>query len=264
MQKLHAPTLIELGKEIGRLTNYMGTLDQERVIDGEVKKTNTNVMTDHAQTFRSLGLQMCAMKADETAGELSNGMKIADYRQALTELFGRMCDECKLFCMLSLNAQETEFYQPKAPLFGTDFEAKFPSAAYELEEASKCMALSRSTAAVFHFMRILEIAITAVARSLQIPDPTKPAERNWGVILKATWTGIEAKWPNAASRMHGDGQIFEDIYASLDAVKNPWRNATMHVESKYTGEEAEHIFAAVRGLMKKLSSRMDESGEPKA
>jgi hypothetical protein len=38
----------------------------------------------------------------------------------------------------------------------------------------------------------------------------------------------------------------------------------MHVENKYTDDEAEDIFRAVRGFMKKLASRMDENGEPKA
>ena len=38
----------------------------------------------------------------------------------------------------------------------------------------------------------------------------------------------------------------------------------MHVESKYTDDEAEHILMAVRGFMKKLASRCDEEGNPKA
>lgn len=54
------------------------------------------------------------------------------------------------------------------------------------------------------------------------------------------------------------------IYASLDAVKNPWRNDTMHPAAKYTDDEAEHIFVAVKGFMMKLASRCDESGDPKA
>ena len=58
--------------------------------------------------------------------------------------------------------------------------------------------------------------------------------------------------------------VFEALYVSLDAVKNPWRNATMHVENKYTDEEAEHIFFAVKGFMKRLTSRMDENGLPLA
>jgi hypothetical protein len=38
----------------------------------------------------------------------------------------------------------------------------------------------------------------------------------------------------------------------------------MHVENKYTTDEAEHIFVAVRGFMKKIASRMDENGQPVA
>jgi hypothetical protein len=76
-------------------------------------------------------------------------------------------------------------------------------------------------------------------------------------------TGIDTKWPTVASRAAGDGAIFESIYASLDAVKNPWRNETMHPANKYTNEEAEHVFVAVRSFMMKLASRCDENGDPK-
>jgi len=38
----------------------------------------------------------------------------------------------------------------------------------------------------------------------------------------------------------------------------------MHVETKYTPEEALHIFDAVKAFMKKVASRMDENGMPLA
>jgi hypothetical protein len=39
----------------------------------------------------------------------------------------------------------------------------------------------------------------------------------------------------------------------------------MHIGGKkYTDDEAEHIFLAVKGFMKILASRVDENGEPKA
>jgi hypothetical protein len=110
----------------------------------------------------------------------------------------------------------------------------------------------------------MEIAILALSRCMAIPDPIRPGDRNWGTILNAVWAGIEARWPTTASRLAGDGALFEELHASLDAVKNPWRNSTMHVEKKYTGDEAEHIFVAVKGFMKKLASRMDEEGKPLA
>lgn len=62
----------------------------------------------------------------------------------------------------------------------------------------------------------------------------------------------------------GDREFFEGIYASLDAVRTAWRNPTMHIENKYTDDEAEHIFVAIKGFMKKLASRMDEGGLPVA
>jgi len=177
----------------------------------------------------------------------------------------RLNDELEARKLLSIEDAKLKYYDPVAPLFGNEFAVKFVDAAFELDEGAKCFALGRSTACVFHLMRVMEIGIRAISRCLGIPDPTKPAERNWGHILKHIWDdGIVKKWPIAAVRSHGDGAFFESIHASLDAVKNPWRNATMHVENKYTDDEAEHIFVAVRGFMTKLASRCDENGEPKA
>ena len=136
--------------------------------------------------------------------------------------------------------------------------------AFELDEAAKCLALGRATACVFHLMRLMEIAVRAVARCLNIPDPIQPADRSWGAVLKKVRGGIDAKWSTVAARLAGDGETFDSLYASLDAVKNPWRNSTMHPANKYTLEEAEHVFAAVRGFMMKLADRCDENGDPMA
>ena len=61
-------------------------------------------------------------------------------------------------------------------------------------------------------MRVLEIGIRALSASLDIPDPVKPAARNWAIILKRVKEdGIEKKWPTAADRMVGEGQLFESL-----------------------------------------------------
>ncbi len=166
-----------------------------------------------------------------------------------------------------LEGSRQNYYEPREPLFGSDneFETRFLTAAFDLDEAAKSYALGRSTAAAFHLMRVVEIGIRAVARCLQIPDPTKPAERNWGIILKhIKEDGIANRWPTASDRMAPDAVLFEELYGSLDAIRNSWRNATMHVEKTYTDDEAEHALVAVKGFMKKLASRCDELGDPKA
>jgi hypothetical protein len=86
----------------------------------------------------------------------------------------------------------------------------------------------------------------------------------------ARWNGSRRLWSlwdimqRTASRMTGDGRLFEDAYAALAAMQNPWRNATMHLDQKYTEEEAAYIFTVVRGFMGKLAARCDENGLPKA
>ena len=187
-----------------------------------------------------------------------------DLERAYSSLQARVRDELSLVKFLVIGQDRQRYYAQVEPIFGAEVTNKFPSTAFEIDEACKCFALSRSTAAVFHLMRVMEIGVRALARCLAIPDPLRPAERNWGNILKQVLEGIEKKWPTSAQRMHGDGQLFESLYTSLDAVKNPWRNATMHVENKYTDEESEHILVAVRGFMKRLASRMDEEGKPLA
>jgi len=186
----------------------------------------------------------------------------AALRQA-EAFIGRVVDELQSSFLLSLSANEASLFEPKEPIFGNDVDIKFPSASYEIEQGTKCYALGFSTATVFHMMRVMEIAIRATARCLGIPDPLKPAERNWGNVLRKIKDGYETKW-STASRMTGDGRFFEELYAFLEAVRNPWRNATMHIEKKYTPEEAKHIMDAVGSFMKKLASRLDEAGQPVA
>jgi hypothetical protein len=165
---------------------------------------------------------------------------------------------------LVMDSQEKGHYEQREPLFGSDVAAKFPSIAYEISEAGKCLALERSTASAFHSIRALEGAIRALSRCLAIPDPTKPADRSWFKMLKLIYDEMIARWPHTANRARGDGQFFEEAHALLNAMQNPYRNATMHLDQKYTQEESRDILQIVGAFMRKLASRMDEDGVPLA
>jgi len=124
--------------------------------------------------------------------------------------------------------------------------------------------LERSTASAFHSIRALEAAIRAIARCLGIHDPTRAQDRSWGNVLKSVKTEYERRWPTTGGRMTGDGRFFEEAHGLLAAIQNPYRNATMHLDQKYTVEESRHMFEVVGGFMRKLASRMDENGHPLA
>ena len=190
-------------------------------------------------------------------------------------------EEYQRMSNLFVSTMETElslrlFYAIKpehAPLmndpagFGSEVADKFPSASYDIDEASRCLALGRYTAAVFHLMRIMEIGIRGMSRCLGVPDPIKQAERNWWAIQRKIKEAMEERGGNSALKRWArpeDQAVFEDACAFLDAVRNAWRNATMHVENKYTDEEADTIYRAVKMFTRKLASRFDEAGQPLA
>jgi hypothetical protein len=182
----------------------------------------------------------------------------------LTQLRDRLPDQLDSTFLISLSTSERALFEPAEPLFGNDVASKFPSAIFEVEECGKCYALGRFTASAFHSIRTLEAAIRAMSRCLGIPDPTRASDRNWGALLKAVRDEIDRRWPGSSSRMSGDGEFFDGAYAALAAMQNPWRNATMHLDQKYTPDEAGHVMDIVKGFMKKLASRMDEDGRPLA
>lgn len=90
--------------------------------------------------------------------------------------------EISPYFYLSLDATEKQLYEQNEPLFGKEVCDKFPSAAFDIAEAGRCLALERSTACVFHLMRVVEVAIKVVSAFLGVDEPKSP---NWGSWLSA-------------------------------------------------------------------------------
>jgi hypothetical protein len=173
-------------------------------------------------------------------------------------------DELSFVNLLIINETMYVYYESSTPLFGKEVSTKFASAIYDIDEACKCYALNRFTASAFHSIRSLEAAIRALSRCLAIPDPTRANDRNWGAMLRGIKAEIDRRWAGSSARLSGDGEFFDDAYAALAAMQNPWRNATMHLDQKYMPDEAKHVMDVVKGFMRKLASRMDEDGKPLA
>lgn len=167
-----------------------------------------------------------------------------------------------------LSESEKALFQPTKdrPIYGSEVRENFSSAADEIDEAAKCLALGRSTACVFHLMRAMEITLLAVRKCLALPESTEPRERNWGMILQSLRDEVKRRkklqssgWKNLA-----DQHFFPDLLGSMTAVKEAWRDPTMHVEKRYLPDEANEIFWTVRTLMQKIASRMNQGGLPLA
>lgn len=234
---------------------------------GAIHADNGLEFDDHIKNLTELGLDDCATVLGRIkVCYVSQGQPGQNHERLeglLRDFRQRLYDALKRPKFLVLNAREQEFYEPAQSHYGTQVNTSFPSITYEIDEAAKCLALGRSTASAFHSIRCLEAAIRAMSRCLGIPDPTKGADRSWHNALRAFKTEMDRRWP-PSGRLSGDGRRFEELHAILSSLQSPYRNATMHLDQKYTDEEARYIFDAVGVLMKKLTSRCDEDGEPKA
>ncbi len=158
-----------------------------------------------------------------------------------------------------LSPAKVGYFAPTSPLFGIEVRDSFPLISHDISEAGKCLALGRATAVVFHLMRILEAGLRATHRCLGIEVELEGGDRNWGRVLARIRTEIRERGNKWAEM-----DYFKEIFARLDAIKDAWRNLTMHIENVYTEEGVAVLFDNTRALMQRLALRMNEQGIPKS
>jgi hypothetical protein len=266
-------------EKISPLLLYSAAIDLQKVhlIVGEVKKNNLEelvsandceVVANLMDSIQAELMKLNCVVAAKCAGTARQLMAV----DALTcgNLIENVSDVDKIIRLevettyaFSLSHAEAAFFDPVSPLLGPDVATKFDSCAFDIEEAGKCHALGRSTGAVFHAFRVLEVGIKALAKCLDVQNLDKPKMRNWGFVLDEIKKAIEAKWPSDKDRDEGDGKLFWEVYSFMLALRVP-RNGTMHPARKYTEQEADRMLRIIGDIMTSLAARLDEKGEPKA
>jgi hypothetical protein len=151
--------------------------------------------------------------------------------------------EDRLFMYINPN-RAARYDQPE--LFGKDVNTKFSTIQFDLVEAGNCYATGRSTAVVFHLMRIMETGVQAFGTKLGV---TLADEKNWQNILDEINKKIKALPPKDLATVK-----LSQAAANLYAVKLAWRNEVMHPKDTYTLEEADNLIRQVQIFMEQLST----------
>jgi len=139
-------------------------------------------------------------------------------------------------------------------LYGDVVSDAFPSTDCELEEETKCYAVGRFTAAVFHLMRVADIGLCAFARSIH----ADPANKSWETVLKRMQDKLDENSAAKPPDWKSTEQYYSDLMAHFRSIKNAWRNYTMHGSERYSKDKAEEVFVNVRALMRGLAERVKE------
>jgi hypothetical protein len=177
---------------------------------------------------------------------------VALYRD-VADLKSRIEDQVKGRVFLFVTPTRAQYYQ-QPDLFGAEVSERFPKAIDDIEDAGKCLALGLGTAAVMHLMRVMEEGLKGLATSLKIPY-----EPSWGSYLNKIQSKVSIKPKTKGVQWKRDARFYSDVSGDLLTIKQAWRNSTMHIERRYTPEEAEEIFKSVRALMQRLASKLTPS-----
>lgn len=132
---------------------------------------------------------------------------------------------------------ESRLYNSKEP-FGPKVTVKFGRALTDIEEVGKCIALERSTAAVFHLGRVLELVMHSLAAVLGRPLPN---DRQWQALLDAINGAVAGLPTSTEAERHRKSELAQAA-SNLYNVKLAWRNNVMHPKESYSPEEAREIY----------------------
>lgn len=221
----------------------------------ESSEANLRGLRQHCD---SLGLRLSVMSIDRISEAVADSScTAAEIKKHLEELHGRFHDELASTLFMFVAPERIRYYVTRN-LFGTEVASRFPEAVVDIEEAGKCLALGRATAAVFHLMRVAEASLYIVAKDLKV----KITNPNWDAVLREV-DGALAVLRNPGiplssrtkARRKAKVEFYSEAAAHLRNIKDAWRNRTSHLGATYTVEKAEEIFRHVEALMRRLATK---------
>lgn len=138
---------------------------------------------------------------------------------------------------------ERQQYYGDIPLFAPFVPYIYSGLTYDIVEAGNCLALNRTTACVFHLMRIMEFGVQRLGEKLKVPIDVK--QETWQTILNHV-NGAINRMPDKPAAKKRMKENCAEVAGYLYHVKMAWRNTVMHPKRTYTPEEAEKIFENVK------------------
>ena len=98
---------------------------------------------------------------------------------------------------------------------------------------------------MYHLSGIVQLVLEALAKVLRVP--LSPHTDTWNKLINDIEAGMKAK---QVSSSKGKWKAIEPFYAEvlsdIRAIKNAWRNPTMHFRRTYTEEQAGKLYSRVQ------------------
>ncbi len=120
--------------------------------DFDIMEGNLRTIIERCRTVS--GMPQSVTYAERVLTLIKDGTTYKELAHKAAILGERIEDELQSVLCLYIPLDRVAYFVNAEP-FGADFVQAFPSAAFDVEEAAKCLACARPTAAVFHLMRVM-------------------------------------------------------------------------------------------------------------
>jgi hypothetical protein len=239
--------------------------EKDSGLSSESRAAMVNGFKDSLREFKdlcdSLALPMSSLHTSQLLETVDNPsaqrmLYAGEAERIATMLSITVENEVSLRLYFEISPDKAKFHGDNAEPFGVAVATAFPSVSFDAGEASRCYALGRNTACVFHLMRVLEIGLGALAKQFQKPyDHT-----NWETIINQIEKAIGEmdKDPNRPANWKAEREFWSQCVSHFRIVKDAWRNYTAHARGKYDEQEALDMLGNVRGFLQKLATRLHE------
>jgi flagellin-specific chaperone FliS len=247
--------LLEMCKSV---TVFAASFPQERRL--EKLQDDRDTIKEISVTCQKMDMPLSVIQCDRAINIIDLALSVSDVglqleqmkelQQRIDTLSEIILDELSTKLFYFVSPDLAEFYEINQ--FSHEVTDRFSGAVYDMEEAGKCLSLGRYTACAFHLMRVVECGLLEFKSFLTI-DKNCPS---WDSILKALNAHI-GSLPSTHEQ-----EKYRKIVSRVYAIKDAWRNPTMHVEYKYNDEEALEVFDATKNFMKVLYEELSQPSSP--
>jgi hypothetical protein len=253
MEKYFAESFYQLARTIEYIaTRSRNNVESSNQLPEELRKSHIDGLTAALGMCKHVNLALSALYVDRFIKELKStkpmtGIEFADKLGILQD---RIQDETSQTLILRIPPERASRYEQAQP-FGAEVDTKFPSVAFDAKEAGNCFAAMRSTACVFHLMRVLELGLAVFAKLFGVASD----HTNWHTIIEQIESKIRnmGNDPSKTDDWKQKQETYAQIANSFMFFKDAWRNYTAHARGKYTEDEADSIYRNVRSFMQGMT-----------
>lgn len=172
----------------------------------------------------------------------------------LRDLRERIEDDLKSHLFAHLTPEEADLYS--SPTKHWDIAvSRFPRIRFDVEECSKCFALSRYGAAIFHVLLVAEYGVVQIANAVGVAGD-RPG---WGALERVERI-LDKPFKDRSPLEQRHSELLKNIVPLSTAIKDSWRHKISHVENKldwldsdFDPQIAGEIISATRGFMRRLA-----------